>query len=79
MFKAAERSIRAATEGVEPLPHYQEEREVMKCAHTNSGSLLIQGTTPLPMPTTQHCLAYPEYIQTLERNKYRLHYSQDTV
>ena len=65
--EAAERSMRAAIDEVESLPHYQDEGEVMKCVHihlqpvppssTNSGLLLMQGMTPLPMPTTQQCLA----------------------
>ena len=70
--KAAEGSMSAAIGEVESLSHYQEKGEVMKCIDlklsqslpffTDSGLLLMQSMTLLPMPTTQQCLACLEGI-----------------
>ena len=43
--EAAERSMRAAIDEVESLPHYQDEGEVMKCVHIHHSTANAYHTT----------------------------------
>lgn len=61
-IRATERSIKAAVEEVEPLPHYTNKGEVINIStpycekpRFPSGLSLMRGIIEQPMPTTQQC------------------------